>query len=65
MWHSGSMDNSPHAQGNTISHEAIDTWTYAHPNKTLIEHGMRLPSRRWMRKTPPASGRTPPSVGMR
>ena len=59
------MDDSPHAQGHTISHEAIDTWTYAHTNKTLIEHGMCLPSRRWMRKKPPAGGRTPPIVGMR
>ena len=29
------MDNSPHAQGHTISHEAIYTWIYAHPKKTL------------------------------
>ena len=59
------MDNSPHAQGRTISHEAIYTWIYAHPKKTLIEHGVCLPSRRWMRKKPPAGGRTPPIVGMR
>ena len=59
------MDNSPHAQGRTISHEAIYTWIYAHPKKTLIEHGICLPSRRWMRKKPPASGRKPPIVGMR
>ena len=59
------MDNSPHAQGHTISHEAIYTWIYAHPNKTLIEHGICLPSRRWIRKKPPAGGRTPPIVAMR
>ena len=27
-----------------ISHESIDTWIYAHPKKTLIEHGICLPS---------------------
>ena len=54
-----SMDTSPDAQGHTISHEAIYTWIYAHPKKTLIEHGICLPSRRWMRKKPPASGRKP------
>ena len=59
------MDTSPDAQGHTISHEAIYTWIYAHPKKTLIEHGVCLPSRRWMRKKPPAGGRTPPIVGMR
>ena len=59
------MDSSPHAQGHTISHEAIYTWIYAHPKKTLIEHGSCLPSRRWMRKKPPAGGRKPPIVGMR
>ena len=59
------MDTSPDAQGHTISHEAIDTWIYAHPKKTLIEHGMCLPSRRWMRKKPPARGRKSPIVGMR
>jgi integrase family protein len=58
------MDNSPHTQGHTISHEAIYTWIYAHPNKTLIEHGICLPSRRWMRKKPPAGGRKPPIVAM-
>ena len=56
-----SMDTSPDAQGHTISHEAIDTWIYAHPKKTLIEHGICLSSRRWMRKKPPASGRNPHS----
>ena len=61
----GPMDNSPHAQGHTISHEAICTWIYAHPKKTLIEHGICLPSRRWMCKKPPAGGRKPPIVGMR
>ena len=60
-----SMDTSPDAQGHTISHEAIYTWIYAHPKKTLIEHGICLPSRRWMRKKPPAGGRKPPIVGMR
>ena len=59
------MDTSPDAQGHTISHEAIYTWIYAHPKKTLIEHGICLPSRRWMRKKPPAGGRKPPIVGMR
>lgn len=58
-------DNSPMPEGHTISHEAIYTWTYAHPNKTLIEHGMYLPSRRWIRKKPPAGGRKPPIVAMR
>ena len=46
------MDTSPDAHS-AISHEAIDTWIDAHPKKTLIEHGICLPSRRWMRKTPP------------
>ena len=55
------MDTSPDAQGHTISHEAIDTWIYARPKKTLIEHGTCLPSRRWMRKKPPANGRNPHS----
>ena len=55
-----SMDTSPDAQGHTISHEAIYTWIYAHPKKTLIEHGICLPSRRWMRKKPPTGGRKPP-----
>ena len=55
-----SMDTSPDAQGHTISHEAIDMWIYAHPKKTLIEHGICLPSRRWMRKKPPTGGRKPP-----
>ena len=54
------MDNSPHAQGHTISHEAIYTWIYAHPKKTLIEHGMCLPSRRWMRKKPLQAGANHP-----
>ena len=57
------MNTSPDAQGHTISHEAIYTWIYAHPKKTLIEHGIRLPSRRWMRKNPPQAG-APPIVGM-
>ena len=60
-----SMDTSPDAQGHTISHEAIYTWIYAHPKKTLIEHGICLPSRRWVRKKPPTGGRKPPIVGMR
>lgn len=59
------MDHSPHAPGHTISHEAIDTWIYAHPKKSLIEYGMCLPSRRWMRKKPPTGGRKTPIVGMR
>ena len=58
-----SMDTSPDAQGHTISHEAIYTWIYAHPKKTLIEHGICLPSRRWMRKKPPQAGANPPSLG--
>ena len=57
-----SMDTSPDAHS-AISHEAIDTWIYAHPKKTLIEHGICLPSRRWMRKKPPTGGRNPPSLG--
>lgn len=58
------MDTSPDAHS-AMSHEAIDTWIYAHPKKTLIEHGICLPSRRWMRKKPPTGGRKPPIVGMR
>ncbi len=58
------MDTSPVAQGHTVSHEAIDTSIYAHPKKILIEHGICLPSRRWMRKTP-AFGRKPAIAGMR
>ena len=57
-----SMDTSPDAQGHTISHEAIDTWIDAHPKKTLIEHGICLPSRRWMRKKPPAPATNPTST---
>ena len=34
------------------------------PKKTLIEHGICLPSRRWMRKKPLQAG-APPIVGMR
>ena len=56
------MDTSPDAQGHTISHEAIDTWIDAHPKKTLIEHGICLPSRRWMRKKPPAPATNPTST---
>lgn len=56
---------SPAADGRTISHEAIYTWIYAHPKKTLVEHGIVLPSRRWARKRAPAGGRKPPIVGMR
>ena len=59
------MDNSLMPEGHTISHEAIYTWIYAHPNKTLIEHGICLPSRRWIRKKPPAGGRKPLIVAMR
>ena len=58
-----SMDTSPDAHS-AISHEAIDTWIYAHLNKTLIEHGICLPSRRWMRKKPPAGERKPPIVAL-
>ncbi len=35
-----------------------------HPKKTLIEHAICLPSRRWMRKKPPQASQ-PPVVGMR
>ena len=59
MWHTALHGYFPDAHG-AISHEAIYTWIYAHPKKTLIEHGVCLPSRRWMRKKPPASGRKPP-----
>lgn len=48
-----------------ISHEVIDTWIYARPKKALIEYGIRLPSRRWMRKEPPQQVGAPPIVGMR
>ena len=61
----GTMADSPAADGRTISHEAIYTWIYAHPKKTLVEHGIVLPSRRWARKGAPAGGRKPPIVGMR
>ena len=47
---------SPAAGGRTISHEAIYTWIYAHPKKTLVEHGIVLPSRRWARKRAPVGG---------
>ena len=56
-----SMDTSPDAHS-AISHEAIYTWIYAHPKKTLIEHGICLPSRRWMRKKPPAPATNPTST---
>ena len=58
-----SMDTSPDAQGHTISHEAIDTWIDAHPKKTLIEHGICLPSRRWMRKKPRQADANPQLLG--
>ena len=35
-----------------MSHEAIDTQIYSHSKKTLIEHGIRLPSKWWMHKIP-------------
>ena len=47
------MDNSPYAQGRTISREVIYTWIYAYPKKALIERGVCLSSRRWMRKKLP------------
>lgn len=34
-----STGSSPNAQS-TTSHETIDTLIYAHPKKTLIEHGL-------------------------
>ncbi len=46
-----------------ISHEVIDTWIYARPKKALIEYGIRLPSRRWMRKEPPSRWEHPPLLG--
>ena len=36
-----------------------------HPKKRLIEHGICMPSCRWMRKKPQVSGRKLTSVGMR
>ncbi len=60
-----SMDASPDARGCTISYEAIDTWIYTHSKKRLIEHGICLPSCRWMRKKPQVSGRKLTIVGMR
>ena len=57
-----SMDTSPDAHS-AMNHEAIYTWIYAHPKKTLIEHGICLPSRRWMRKKPRRAGANPPSLG--
>ena len=54
-----SMDTSPDAQGHTISHEAIYTWIYAHPKKTLIEHGICLPSRRYLPKGTPITSHQP------
>lgn len=59
-----SMDTSPDAHS-AISHEVIYTWIDAYPKKILIEHGICLPSRRSMRKKPPAGGRKPPIVGTR
>ena len=48
------LDTSPVVQGHMISHEAIYTWIYAHPKKTLIEHGICLPARRGFLAHPPA-----------
>lgn len=45
------MDTSRDANS-TITHEAIYKGIYAHPNKTLIEHGICLPSRGWKHKKP-------------
>ena len=56
-----SMDTSPDAHS-AISHEAINTWIDAHPKKTLIEHGICLPSRRWMRKNPPQQAAANPQL---
>ena len=36
---------SPTAQGASVSHEAIYTWIYAMPKKTLREHGVMLGSK--------------------
>jgi len=52
------MDTSPDAYS-AISHEAIDAWIDARPKKTLIEHGICLPSPRWMRKKPQRAGANP------
>ncbi len=57
-----SMDTSPDAHS-AISHEVIYTWIDAYPKKILIEHGICLPSRRWMRKKPPAGGCKPQLLG--
>lgn len=45
------MDTSRDAHS-AITHEAIYKGIYAHPNKTLIEHGICLPSRGWKHKKP-------------
>ena len=58
-----SMDTSPDAQGHTISHEAIYTWIYAHPKKTLIEHGFACPRAGGCARNPRRAGANPPSLG--
>ena len=56
---------SPPAQGATVSHEAIYTWIYAMPSKTLQEHGVLLNSKRTSRTPRRKLGqRGAPIVGM-
>ena len=56
---------SPTAQGASVSHEAIYTWIYAMPKKTLREHGVMLGSKRTSRQSRRRLGeRKSPIVGM-
>lgn len=44
------MNHSPHAEGRTVSHEAIYRWIYAHPKGELAREGILLRSKRTTRK---------------
>lgn len=56
---------SPPARGARVSHEAIYTWIYAMPKKTLREHGIMLTSKRTRRLPRRQRGhRGAPIIGM-
>nr|WP_211344751.1 IS30 family transposase [Klugiella xanthotipulae] len=46
----GLMENSPTAEGLTVSHEAIYRWIYAHPKGELAREGILLRSKQTRRK---------------
>lgn len=61
----GPCKGSPEATGAVVSHEAIYTWIYAMPRKTLREHGIMLRSKRTRRRPRRTLGqRKAPIIGM-